>query len=208
MSYRNSPDALVPMLAKCLVRHGSMEAIENYIRDFEKGGGDATVCPEFIATHEISRRSDREQMIAEAMTMADHVISASKAAKNPELLASADQHKTRKLPRILFGFFLSFLISLGVQFRISAKPMKSLPIPEQVAYAIPGSAIISLFSPTFFQCLSYPAMFYDAQQAKQEHDQEHVSGARAKSEGFIWGIVQGVAFYFPLLMRRKSLPAK
>jgi len=80
MSYQVSPDALVPMLARCLVKHGSMEAIQDYIRDFEKnGGGDATVCQEFIATYEISMMSDRAARIAQAQAMAEDAIEKSRA---------------------------------------------------------------------------------------------------------------------------------
>ena len=80
MSYRISPDAVVPLLARCLVTHGSMEAIQNYITEYsQKGLGDATVIPEFIATYEISKVRDSATLIAQAQTMADEVIEKTRA---------------------------------------------------------------------------------------------------------------------------------
>lgn len=48
-----------------------MQAIEDYMDEFEKDGrGDVTVCPEFIATYEISRMPDKEAKIAQAKAIA------------------------------------------------------------------------------------------------------------------------------------------
>ena len=65
MAYSVSQSDLVPMLAKCLLRHGSMEAVERYPDKVSKKGRDATVCPEFIALHEI-RRSDNSRDLIQA----------------------------------------------------------------------------------------------------------------------------------------------
>lgn len=211
MSYQISPDALVPLLARCLVKHGSMEAIHNHIRDFERnGGGDATVCPEFIATNEISRRADRDAMIAAAMALAEKAIHDANASEPAKVPDQQVQPKTRKLPRILLGFLLSFVVTLGAQFRSSVESARPLPLFEQISYRIPGSVFISLLSPTFLQCLSYPEMFYQARRAKLGFGQDLDSGAAASanSEGFVWGLVQGVVFYIPLLVRRKTAPKR
>ena len=80
MSYRISPDAVVPLLARCLVTHGSMEYIQNYITEYsQKGLGDATVIPEFIATYEISKIRDSATLIAQAQAMADEAIETTRA---------------------------------------------------------------------------------------------------------------------------------
>jgi hypothetical protein len=56
-----------------------MEAIQSYISDYsEKGLGDATVLPEFIATYEVGRRSDRAAMIAQAHKIAEDAIERSR----------------------------------------------------------------------------------------------------------------------------------
>ena len=39
MSYRISPEAVVPLLARCLVTHGSMEAIQNFITEYNQKTG-------------------------------------------------------------------------------------------------------------------------------------------------------------------------
>jgi hypothetical protein len=54
------------MLAKCLLRHGSLEAVESYPEQVRNQGGDATVCAEFIALHEIRRRANPDDMIRAA----------------------------------------------------------------------------------------------------------------------------------------------
>jgi hypothetical protein len=80
MSSRISPDAVVPLLARCLVTHGSMEAIQNYITEYsQKGLGDANVIPEFIATYEISKMRDSATLIAHAQAMADEAIEKTRA---------------------------------------------------------------------------------------------------------------------------------
>lgn len=66
MAYSVSQSDLVPMLAKCLLRHGSLEAVERYPDEVRAQGGDATVCAEFIALHEIRRTSNSEDMIRAA----------------------------------------------------------------------------------------------------------------------------------------------
>jgi hypothetical protein len=209
MSYQIPPDALVPLLARCLVKHGSMEAIHAHIRDLERSGsGDATVTPEFIATNGISRRVDGDSMIAEAMALAEKAIHDANTTERTKVPALQAQRKTRKLPRILLGFFLSFLVTLGAQFRSSVDSARTLPLAEQIAYMIPGSLFISLHSPTFLQCLSYPEMFHQARRAKLDLGKPLDTGAAASAntEGFIWGLIQGVVFYLPLLIRRKVSP--
>jgi hypothetical protein len=54
------------MLAKCLLRHGSLTAVENYPEQVSKQGGDATICAEFIALYEIRRTANPEDMIRAA----------------------------------------------------------------------------------------------------------------------------------------------
>lgn len=66
MAYSVSQSDLVPMLAKCLLRHGSLAAVENYPDQVSKQGGDATVCAEFIALYEIRRSANPEDMIRAA----------------------------------------------------------------------------------------------------------------------------------------------
>jgi hypothetical protein len=62
MSYSIDKSALVPLLAKCLLRHGSVEAMQEYMDNVSKKGGDATVTEEFIATYEIGKYEEREKM--------------------------------------------------------------------------------------------------------------------------------------------------
>lgn len=66
MAYSVSQSDLVPMLAKCLLRHGSLTAVENYPDQVSKRGGDATVCAEFIALYEIRMTANPEDMIRAA----------------------------------------------------------------------------------------------------------------------------------------------
>ena len=66
MAYSVSQSDLVPMLAKCLLRHGSLAAVENYPEQVRNQGGDATVCAEFMALHEIRRTSNPEELIRAA----------------------------------------------------------------------------------------------------------------------------------------------
>ena len=66
MAYSVSQSDLVPMLAKCLLRHGSLAAVESYPELVSKQGGDATVCAEFIALYEIRRTANPEDMIRAA----------------------------------------------------------------------------------------------------------------------------------------------
>jgi hypothetical protein len=54
------------MLAKCLLRHGSLAAVEDYPEQVSKQGGDATVCAEFISLYEIRRTANPEDMIRAA----------------------------------------------------------------------------------------------------------------------------------------------
>lgn len=71
VSYRISKDGLVKLLAECLVTHGSMSQIQAHISAAGRTPGvDATVSPEFIATHELSRYSDRDDIIAAASALA------------------------------------------------------------------------------------------------------------------------------------------
>lgn len=66
MAYSASQSDLVPMLAKCLLKHGSREAVESYPEQVGNQGADATVCDEFIALYEIRRRSNSEDLIRAA----------------------------------------------------------------------------------------------------------------------------------------------
>jgi hypothetical protein len=62
MSYSIDKSALVPLLAKCLLRHGSVEAMQEYMDNVSKKGGDATITDEFIATYEIGKYEERKEM--------------------------------------------------------------------------------------------------------------------------------------------------
>ena|GEM_PF-6979730 len=76
MSYQIEYNQLVTLLARCLVQHGSMEKINEYIDQTSKAGGiDVTVTPEFVSTYEISLRSDRDALIAEAKKLAAKIVS-------------------------------------------------------------------------------------------------------------------------------------
>jgi len=66
MAYSVSESDLVPMLAKCLLRHGTLEAVKNYPQQVSSQGGDATVCAEFIAMREISMTSNPQELISAA----------------------------------------------------------------------------------------------------------------------------------------------
>lgn len=78
MAYSISKERLVPLLTKCLIRHGSIEAIQSYPASVTKERrGDATVCDEFIVMNEIRRYEDSEDMIRQAY---ERVITASKSA--------------------------------------------------------------------------------------------------------------------------------
>lgn len=66
MAYSVSQSELVPLLAKSLLRHGSLKAVESYPEQVRNQGGDATVCEEFIALHEIRRTSNSDELIRAA----------------------------------------------------------------------------------------------------------------------------------------------
>lgn len=66
MSYRISKEALVPLLCRCLIRHGTLQAIKDYPSKVSENGGDATVCDEFIVMNEIGRYDDCEELIRES----------------------------------------------------------------------------------------------------------------------------------------------
>jgi len=66
MSYSITKESLVPLLTRCLIRHGSIEAIRLYPDSMAKKGMDATICDEFIVMNEISSYEDSEAMIREA----------------------------------------------------------------------------------------------------------------------------------------------
>lgn len=70
MSYRVSKEALVPMLAKCIIRHGTLNAIEKYLSKVSERGGDATVTEEFIALNEIRGYENSNEMIQSAFEKA------------------------------------------------------------------------------------------------------------------------------------------
>ena len=72
MAYSVSQSDLVPMLAKCLLKHGSLAAVENYPDQVSEQGGDATICAEFIALHEIRKTSNPEDLIRAAYDKAIH----------------------------------------------------------------------------------------------------------------------------------------
>ncbi len=63
MAYSFSKSDLVPMLAKCLLKHGSLEAVKSYPAQVRNQGGDATVCAEFIALNEIMKSENPNDLI-------------------------------------------------------------------------------------------------------------------------------------------------
>ena len=67
MAYSISKEALVPLLVKCIIRHGSLEAVRNYPSKVSERGEDATVCEEFIALNSIRRYDDADDMIRSAL---------------------------------------------------------------------------------------------------------------------------------------------
>jgi hypothetical protein len=66
MAYRISKEALVPLLAKCIIRHGTLKNVSEYPAKVSESGGDATVTEEFIALREIRRYEDSDEMIRSA----------------------------------------------------------------------------------------------------------------------------------------------
>lgn len=99
MAYSVSQSDLVPMLAKCLLRHGSLGAVESYPEQVRNQGGDATVCAEFIALHEIRRASNPEDLIRAAYEKA--IQAATEAlrdadAKAPKTVAAGPPSSVRQ----------------------------------------------------------------------------------------------------------------
>ncbi|MEP3212108.1 MAG: hypothetical protein ABJQ29_02845 [Luteolibacter sp.] len=70
MAYSVSKEALVPMLTRCIVRHGTLKAIGDYPDIVRERGEDATVTEEFIALNEIRKHNDSEEMIRAAFERA------------------------------------------------------------------------------------------------------------------------------------------
>ena len=58
------------MLAKCIIRHGTIEAINAYPNKVREKGGDATVTEEFIALYEIRKCDNANEMIRNAFEKA------------------------------------------------------------------------------------------------------------------------------------------
>jgi len=67
MAYSVSKESLIPMLFRCIIRHGSLEAVSNYPSKVSERGEDATVCEEFIALNSIRRYDDADDMIQSAL---------------------------------------------------------------------------------------------------------------------------------------------
>ena len=86
MAYSVSQSDLVPMLAKCLLRHGSLDAVESYPEQVRNQGGDATVCAEFIALYEIRRTSNPEDLIRAAYEKA--ILAATGALRDADAKAA------------------------------------------------------------------------------------------------------------------------
>jgi hypothetical protein len=82
MAYRVTKEQIVQILAQCLYKHGSMEAVIAYIDEYAKTGNDATVCAEFIATNDLWRYDDKEEMIRRAKDLAIAEGSRQRAAQN------------------------------------------------------------------------------------------------------------------------------
>jgi len=87
------------MLAKCLLRHGSLEAVERYPDRVREEGGDATICAEFIALNEIRRTSNSEDMIRAAYEKAIQAATGALRdadAKTPKTLVADPQSSTNQ----------------------------------------------------------------------------------------------------------------
>jgi hypothetical protein len=63
MAYSVSKESLVPLLTRCITRHGTIKAISEFPSSVSEKGGDATVTEEFIALREIRKYDDSNEMI-------------------------------------------------------------------------------------------------------------------------------------------------
>lgn len=109
------------MLARCIIRHGTLEAIKDYPSKVSERGGDATVCEEFIALNSIREYDDSEKMIQSAFEKA---ILASKGALDQadeeiKQLSSRAEVKTAQKARLLpviphLKYILSWFVVVGI----------------------------------------------------------------------------------------------
>ncbi|MDA7930124.1 hypothetical protein N9B63_04735 [Akkermansiaceae bacterium] len=117
MAYSISKESLVPLLTRCLIRHGSIEAIQSYPASVSKEGRDATVCDEFIVMNEIRRYEDSEDMIRQAY---EKVITASKSALDKadaeikELTERQAEIEGNTAVRPLWFYVLGWAVVVGV----------------------------------------------------------------------------------------------
>ena len=117
MAYSAPKESLVPLLVRCLIRHGSIAAINRHPESVRMQGGDATVCEEFIVMNEIRRYEDSEEMIREAY---EKVISASKSALDKadaeikELTAQQNQVATKAPPKPWWFYAVGWAIVVAV----------------------------------------------------------------------------------------------
>lgn len=105
MSYSTDKESLVPLLGKCLLKHGSLKNVEEYPQKVRESGGDATVCSEFIALHEIRRYSESDEMIQSAFEVA--LAASRKALKEKDQLSSPEP--SEEINREKFPFLAATL---------------------------------------------------------------------------------------------------
>ncbi len=77
---------------------------------------------------------------------------------------------------------------------------------EKLAYASPVILYSSLLSPSFLPAFAYPQQFRNAHEKRLPlaFSVPASISAAARAEGFGWGVAQGMAFYLPFFVRRRS----
>jgi hypothetical protein len=150
MAYSVSQSDLVPMLAKCLLRHGSLAAVEDYPEQVSKQGGDATVCAEFISLYEIRRTANPEEMIRAAYEKAIQAATGalrdadSKTPKEGVHLAPSSLVRQRKKPAWLIPA-IAWLVLAGLCIWLEdegSSPILLASIVASAAYLIGVTATI------------------------------------------------------------------
>jgi hypothetical protein len=200
---------LTTILAECILKHGSIGAVHEYLAKLAEEGANIASTPEFVSTNAVSQREDSQSIFDAATAMA-------REAKNDECHAAdavaEPAIQTRKTPkkrtflRLFIGLTISFLIGLGVLtfLRRDDPNVNWLPMFEQLSYRTPGAATSALMSPFFIQCLSYQGMFYEeARYQNQELEFNDPILLRAKNVGLALGLCQSVGFYLPIFLFRR-----
>jgi hypothetical protein len=118
MAYFAPKESLVPLLARCIIKHGTIKAIRDYPSTVSDRGGDATVTDEFIALNEIRRYEDSNEMIQAAF---ENALSACMAAldkagqENKELSNRPQNNVKQKQPvNPFFPYWKHILLWCGV----------------------------------------------------------------------------------------------